>query len=104
MSGDLRNSFLKKATDAAHDAARLFYGEGEIWWVRLGKDVGYECSRQADEKGLKGKVRKKFRSKCLKDMKKKTPAQPLCAVCRHSQKEQCWNLTVSLVLLLRRNR
>ena len=33
-----------------------------------------ECSRQADEKGLKGKVRKKFRSKCLKDMKKKTPA------------------------------
>ena len=30
-----------------------------------------ECSKQADEKGLKGKVRKKFRSKCLKDMKKK---------------------------------
>ena len=30
-----------------------------------------ECSKQADEKGLKGKPRKKFRSKCLKDMKKK---------------------------------
>lgn len=30
-----------------------------------------ECSRQADEKGLHGKARKKFRSKCLKDMKKK---------------------------------
>lgn len=31
-----------------------------------------ECSKQADEKGLKGKPRKKFRSKCLKDIKKKT--------------------------------
>jgi hypothetical protein len=30
-----------------------------------------ECSRQADEKSLHGKARKKFRSKCLKDMKKK---------------------------------
>ena len=29
-----------------------------------------ECSRQADEKGLHGKVRKKFRSKCLKQAKK----------------------------------
>ena len=31
-----------------------------------------ECSKQADEKGLHGKERKKYRSKCLKDMKKKT--------------------------------
>jgi hypothetical protein len=30
-----------------------------------------ECSRQADEKGLHGKARKTFRSKCLKDLKKK---------------------------------
>lgn len=30
-----------------------------------------ECSKQADEKGLKGKVRKKFRSNCLKEMKRK---------------------------------
>jgi hypothetical protein len=29
-----------------------------------------ECSRQADEKGLHGKARKKFRSKCLKQPKK----------------------------------
>ena len=29
-----------------------------------------ECSRQADAKGLHGKVRKKFRSKCMRDMKK----------------------------------
>jgi psiF repeat-containing protein len=29
-----------------------------------------ECSKQADEKGLHGKARKTFRSKCMKDMKK----------------------------------
>jgi hypothetical protein len=29
-----------------------------------------ECSRQADEKGLHGKARKKFRSKCLKQTKR----------------------------------
>ena len=29
-----------------------------------------ECSRQADEKGLHGKARKKFRSKCLKQAKR----------------------------------
>jgi hypothetical protein len=28
-----------------------------------------ECSKQADEKGLKGKERKKFRRQCIKDAK-----------------------------------
>jgi invasion protein IalB len=28
-----------------------------------------ECSKQADEKGLHGKERKKFRSECLKEAK-----------------------------------
>ena len=28
-----------------------------------------ECSKQADEKGLKGKERKKFRRDCIKDAK-----------------------------------
>jgi hypothetical protein len=31
-----------------------------------------ECSKQADEKGLHGKARRSFRSKCIKDMKKKS--------------------------------
>ena|SRR5438552_4250529 len=31
-----------------------------------------ECSKQADTKGLHGKERKTFRSKCIKDLKKKT--------------------------------
>jgi psiF repeat len=29
-----------------------------------------ECSKQADEKGLHGKARKHFRSKCMKDLRK----------------------------------
>jgi hypothetical protein len=29
-----------------------------------------ECSRQANEKGLHGKPRKKFRSKCFKEAKR----------------------------------
>ena len=35
-------------------------------------EASMECSKQADEKGLHGKERKKFRKQCLKDMKKKT--------------------------------
>jgi hypothetical protein len=30
-----------------------------------------ECSKQADEKGLKGKERKKFRAECIKAAKEK---------------------------------
>jgi hypothetical protein len=33
---------IKKATDAADDAARPYFREGEIWWVRLGRNIGYE--------------------------------------------------------------
>jgi len=29
-----------------------------------------ECSKQADDKGLHGKARKHFRSKCMKDLRK----------------------------------
>jgi mRNA-degrading endonuclease toxin of MazEF toxin-antitoxin module len=40
---------IKKATDAAEEDARLFYREGEIWWVRLGKNVGYELDGKSRE-------------------------------------------------------
>src|SRR5438552_937336 len=33
---------IKKVNDATDDDARLFYREGEIWWIRLGKNIGYE--------------------------------------------------------------
>jgi len=39
---------VKKATDAA-DEARLFFREGEIWWVRLGKNIGYETDGKSDQ-------------------------------------------------------
>jgi psiF repeat len=29
-----------------------------------------ECSKQADDKGLHGKARRHFRSKCMKDLRK----------------------------------
>jgi hypothetical protein len=32
-----------------------------------------ECSRQADAKGLHGKPRKSFRSRCIRKLSKKTP-------------------------------
>ena len=35
---------VKKATDAANEDARPFYREGQIWWVRLGKKIGYEMN------------------------------------------------------------
>jgi len=35
---------------------------------------GIECSKQADEKKLTGKERKKFRSKCVRDLKKAAAA------------------------------
>ena len=44
-----RRNIVKKVTDAAPEEARLFYREGEIWWVRLGKNVGYELDGKAQE-------------------------------------------------------
>src|ERR1700731_1059849 len=40
---------IKKATDAADEAARLYFREGEIWWVRLGKNIGYETDGKSRE-------------------------------------------------------
>ena len=40
---------IKKATDAADEDARLYYREGETWWVRLGKNVGYELDGKSRE-------------------------------------------------------
>ncbi len=34
----------KKAIDAATDKERLFFHTGDIWWVHLGINVGYEVS------------------------------------------------------------
>jgi mRNA interferase MazF len=40
---------IKKATDAADEAARLYFREGEIWWVRLGHNIGYEANGKSRE-------------------------------------------------------
>lgn len=35
-------------------------------------EASLECSKQANEQGLKGKPRKAFRAKCMKNYKKST--------------------------------
>src|SRR5947199_8153348 len=40
---------IKKATDAADEATRLYFREGEVWWVRLGKNIGYESDGRSRE-------------------------------------------------------
>jgi|SRR5712671_4644957 len=45
---DLWNG-IKKVTDAADEAARLYFREGEVWWVRLGKNIGYEIDGKSSE-------------------------------------------------------
>jgi len=40
---------IKKATDAADEAARLYFREGEVWWVRLGKNIGYETNGKSGQ-------------------------------------------------------
>jgi mRNA interferase MazF len=40
---------IKKATDAADETARLYFREGEIWWVRLGRNIGYEANGKSRE-------------------------------------------------------
>src|ERR1700686_1884350 len=40
---------IKKTTDAADDAARLYFREGEVWWVRLEKNIGYETDGKSRE-------------------------------------------------------
>jgi mRNA interferase MazF len=44
-----RWSGIKKATDAADESARPYFREGEIWWVRLGKNIGYETNGKSRE-------------------------------------------------------
>jgi hypothetical protein len=40
---------IKKATDAADEESRLFFRDGDIWWVRLGVNVGYETDGRSRE-------------------------------------------------------
>jgi mRNA interferase MazF len=40
---------IKKSTDPVDETARLYFREGEIWWVRLGKNIGYETDGKSRE-------------------------------------------------------
>jgi hypothetical protein len=59
---------------AASAAAVLLSGTSAVAQTKAPatrSPASLECSKQADAKGLKGKARKKFRSKCMKEMKGK---------------------------------
>jgi mRNA interferase MazF len=40
---------IKKRTDAIDELKRPYYREGEVWWVRLGKNIGYEIDGKSRE-------------------------------------------------------
>jgi hypothetical protein len=50
MGNDVdRWNIIKKATDATDETARLYFREGEVWWVRLGKNIRYETDGKSRE-------------------------------------------------------
>jgi mRNA interferase MazF len=51
---------IKKATDAVDETARLYFREGEVWWVRLGKNIGYETDGKSREFTRPGIILKKY--------------------------------------------
>src|ERR1700682_4224571 len=40
---------IKKANDGADETTRLYFREGEVWWVRLGKNISYETNGKSRE-------------------------------------------------------
>lgn len=51
---------IKKATYAADEESRLFFRDGDIWWVRLGVNIGYETNDKSREFTRKVIVLKKY--------------------------------------------
>lgn len=35
---------LKKKIDAKEEETRLFFRDGEVWWVSLGVNIGFEMN------------------------------------------------------------
>jgi mRNA interferase MazF len=40
---------VKKTTESANEESRLFFRDGDIWWVRLGMNIGYETDGKSLE-------------------------------------------------------
>ena len=62
----------QEATDAADEDARLYFCEGEIWWVRMGHNIGYE----ANGKGRPTRptiILKKYNQYSFQDQKRERP-------------------------------
>jgi hypothetical protein len=61
----LASSAFAQGTTAAAPAAKMEKAE------KAHSPESLDCSKQADDKGLHGKERKKFRSACMKEAKAK---------------------------------
>ena len=40
---------LKKAINASEESERVYFHEGDVWWVHLGVNVGYEIDGKQRE-------------------------------------------------------
>jgi hypothetical protein len=43
---------VKKAINATDEEGRLYFHEGDIWWVHLGVNVGYEIDGKSRDFSL----------------------------------------------------
>jgi hypothetical protein len=67
MGGAFAQTAAPAAKDATKTEAKAPAAEKKEAKPRTAESL--ECSKQADEKGLKGKERKKFRKECMKEAK-----------------------------------
>jgi hypothetical protein len=70
--------FTLLAAAAALAASGAYLGAGALAQgaAKLRSAASIECSQQADSKGLHGKARRHFRSKCMRNMAKSSKGQP----------------------------
>jgi len=75
MGGAFAQTAAPAAKDATKTETKMAPMEKKEAKPRTAESL--ECSKQADEKGLKGKERKKFRKDCIKEAKgAAAPAAP----------------------------
>jgi hypothetical protein len=69
MGGAFAQTAAPAAKDATKTETKAAAAPAEKKEAKPRTAESLECSKQADEKGLKGKERKKFRKDCIKEAK-----------------------------------
>jgi hypothetical protein len=74
-TGTTKGFALLAAAAGVFALSFAFAGSASAQVAKTGRTaISKECSAKADEQKLKGKERRKFRSSCIRDAKKKKPA------------------------------